>query len=604
MALEPINYTSRSREIETEYLKIVKGSDQDTTWLIIGPNSNKEYGPESTGNDFTDFLQSFDDTKVQYGLARVSPPGSDVYKLILIGWCPDSAPMKSRASFAANFATVANNLLKGYHVQVTARDEDDLNENELLSKISNAAGARYSIQSAATSHPTTPSVSNSTKPVKKQFSPEPTKKFVPPPIVNHQKQEEEQKKDDDDDDWDEPEVEERDLDKKPLQPSHSNYKPIGKINLQNIISEETSKPDPRIIKTISHEDKNVKINPSEDIANLKERSKLQRDYEIDSFLKNSEFKQQHNDKVIKGFQNEKSPAQLWAERKAKEKGQSTTTTEQKEGEEEEEEQQQQHDVNDLKSKFEQLNTQSNADNEPAIIQPKKFVPPVREESPVNTAATKTSNFKKIGTPLPGMHNEDIPHNKKTDEDEDDWSDDNEDEEQEQEQEPIRRQPISLPPRNISKPEEEEVEEEEEVAAPPPALPSRNTAPEPQEPAQQEDEEEEEEEEEVAAFPPALPSRNTAPEPTAEESEQEENTYVPPPPPRRNVEPEPEPEKEEAPWAIAEYDYEAGEENELTFEENDKIINISFVDDDWWLGKLEKTGEEGLFPSNYVALYGN
>ena len=149
MALEPIDYTTHSREIDAEYLKIVRGSDPDTTWLIISPNAKKEYEPESTGSSFHDFLQSFDETKVQYGLARVSPPGSDVEKIIIIGWCPDSAPLKTRASFAANFAAVANNLFKGYHVQVTARDEDDLDENELLMKISNAAGARYSIQTSS-----------------------------------------------------------------------------------------------------------------------------------------------------------------------------------------------------------------------------------------------------------------------------------------------------------------------------------------------------------------------------------------------------------------------------------------------------------------------
>lgn len=169
MALEPINYTSRAREIEAEYLKIVKGTDETTTWLIIGPNELKEYGPEATGNNFSDFLQSFDDTKVQYGLARVSPPGSDVYKLILIGWCPESASMKSRASFSSNFAVVANNILRGYHVQVTARDEDDLNEQELLTKISNAAGARYSIQSEVKSKAS--SLTNvSPSVVKKKFS--------------------------------------------------------------------------------------------------------------------------------------------------------------------------------------------------------------------------------------------------------------------------------------------------------------------------------------------------------------------------------------------------------------------------------------------------
>lgn len=41
MALEPIDYTTHSREIDAEYLKIVRGSDPDTTWLIISPNAKK-----------------------------------------------------------------------------------------------------------------------------------------------------------------------------------------------------------------------------------------------------------------------------------------------------------------------------------------------------------------------------------------------------------------------------------------------------------------------------------------------------------------------------------------------------------------------------------
>ena len=32
-----------------------------------------------------------------------------------------------------------------------------------------------------------------------------------------------------------------------------------------------------------------------------------------------------------------------------------------------------------------------------------------------------------------------------------------------------------------------------------------------------------------------------------------------------------------------------------------IIDIEFVDDDWWQGKHAKTGEVGLFPATYVSL---
>jgi hypothetical protein len=73
-----------------------------------------------------------------------------------------------------------------------------------------------------------------------------------------------------------------------------------------------------------------------------------------------------------------------------------------------------------------------------------------------------------------------------------------------------------------------------------------------------------------------------------------------------------------PTATALYDYEAAEDNELSFGENDKITSLvslyfslvfsmyktdckqEFLDPDWWLGTNSR-GESGLFPSNYVQL---
>ncbi|OAL28212.1 hypothetical protein AYO20_09540 [Fonsecaea nubica] len=52
-------------------------------------------------------------------------------------------------------------------------------------------------------------------------------------------------------------------------------------------------------------------------------------------------------------------------------------------------------------------------------------------------------------------------------------------------------------------------------------------------------------------------------------------------------------------ATALYDYEAGEDNELSFPENAIIMNVSFPDEDWWQG--EYNGHTGLFPANYTKL---
>lgn len=628
MALEPIDYTTHSREIEQAYLNVVRGNDPDTTWLIISPNNKKEYIPEFTGSDFSEFLQEFDDTKVQYGLARVCPPGSDVEKLILIGWCPDSAPLKTRASFASNFGAVANQVLRGYHVQVTARDEDDLDEKELLMKISNAAGARYSIQQATktssalkpkpapvpvakpaakteaprkASSPTP--VVESTKPTITQApkstpakpvpasapratSPAPTATATATPTANslqHKKPYNgDDNDDDDDDDWDEPELEERDFRSKPLKPNQSSWKPVGKIDLQKIIAEETAKTDPRLVNIVSSEPTGARINPQDDIEKLKQESKLKRDAELSKFLgtkaPTKEIPKTSDDLVIKGFRTEKSPAQLWAEKKQKEQGQTSKSQpgnqeqeqeqelEQEKKDEEEEEKEQEHkEVEDIKSKFEKMSA-----NEPLIIKPKVFAQPspVEREQP-----TAPSNLKQFGTPLPGLHSELDEEEAGSDSAEDDWDDDDGDDHRHSSTE------AAVPPSLPTKRTEPEAKEEEEEEEEPPSLPSRRSA-EPEKP---------------------LASTSPKEEDDAPPTREAQTSSFPPPPPPRRASPEAKEKETHSPSAVAEYDYEAGEENELTFTEGDKIINIEFVDDDWWLGELEKTGEKGLFPSNYVEL---
>ncbi|KAI0351297.1 SH3-domain-containing protein [Trametes cingulata] len=89
---------------------------------------------------------------------------------------------------------------------------------------------------------------------------------------------------------------------------------------------------------------------------------------------------------------------------------------------------------------------------------------------------------------------------------------------------------------------------------------------------------------------------------------------PPPPPPPPAPPAPaaahaEPEAESAgdlgSWAIALYDYEAAEDNEISFKEGDRITHIEAASEDWWQG-TDKDGNVGLFPdssgtANYVEL---
>lgn len=53
-------------------------------------------------------------------------------------------------------------------------------------------------------------------------------------------------------------------------------------------------------------------------------------------------------------------------------------------------------------------------------------------------------------------------------------------------------------------------------------------------------------------------------------------------------------------AQVQYDYEKAEDNEIELREGEYVTNIDMVDEDWWIG-TNAQGEQGLFPANYVEL---
>eukprot|EP00794_Sanderia_malayensis_P006030 gene6030-6731_t len=64
-------------------------------------------------------------------------------------------------------------------------------------------------------------------------------------------------------------------------------------------------------------------------------------------------------------------------------------------------------------------------------------------------------------------------------------------------------------------------------------------------------------------------------------------------------PVPVPSTAKSPRYQALYDYAAADEDEVSFNEGDAIINVEIIDDGWMTGTVERTGEHGMLPSNYV-----
>ncbi|KAG9328440.1 hypothetical protein JZ751_013956, partial [Albula glossodonta] len=48
-----------------------------------------------------------------------------------------------------------------------------------------------------------------------------------------------------------------------------------------------------------------------------------------------------------------------------------------------------------------------------------------------------------------------------------------------------------------------------------------------------------------------------------------------------------------------YDYVAADEDEVSFMDGDMILDVQPIDEGWMYGRVERTGQQGMLPANYV-----
>ncbi|KAI9824276.1 MAG: hypothetical protein M1832_002084 [Thelocarpon impressellum] len=106
---------------------------------------------QSTGDgELADLIEEFSDGRIQFAFVRVKDPNTALPKYVLIGWCGEGVPERTKGYFTSHLAAVSNTL-RGYHVQVTARSDRDLTPEGIVQKVSEASGSKYSGGSASTS---------------------------------------------------------------------------------------------------------------------------------------------------------------------------------------------------------------------------------------------------------------------------------------------------------------------------------------------------------------------------------------------------------------------------------------------------------------------
>ncbi|KAL2178649.1 uncharacterized protein P884DRAFT_119621 [Thermothelomyces heterothallicus CBS 202.75] len=99
---------------------------------------------ESTGDgELANLVEEFSEGRIQFAFVRVKDPNSGLPKNVLIAWCGGGVPERTKGYFTSHTAAVSK-VLHGYHVQITARSEADLVPEDIVQKVADASGAKYS----------------------------------------------------------------------------------------------------------------------------------------------------------------------------------------------------------------------------------------------------------------------------------------------------------------------------------------------------------------------------------------------------------------------------------------------------------------------------
>ncbi|EAW13569.1 putative actin binding protein [Aspergillus clavatus NRRL 1] len=103
---------------------------------------------QSTGaGELVDLIDEFSEGKIQFAFVKVTDPNSGLPKNVLLAWCGEGVPERTKGYFTSHLSIVSRSL-PGYHVQITARSEGDLSPEGIVQKVGDASGAKYVPQRA------------------------------------------------------------------------------------------------------------------------------------------------------------------------------------------------------------------------------------------------------------------------------------------------------------------------------------------------------------------------------------------------------------------------------------------------------------------------
>ncbi|XP_063745464.1 drebrin-like protein B isoform X2 [Eleginops maclovinus] len=140
-----VNLSKNGPALMEAYKEVVDGK-VDTNWALFTyeGNSNDIRLADKGDGGLEEMVEEFNSGKVMYAFCRVQDPNSGLPKYVLINWTGEGVK-DSRKGVCANHVSSMANFLRGAHVTINARGDEDVEPDAVLQKVSRASGASFNL---------------------------------------------------------------------------------------------------------------------------------------------------------------------------------------------------------------------------------------------------------------------------------------------------------------------------------------------------------------------------------------------------------------------------------------------------------------------------
>lgn len=138
-----INLTKNKDALVAAWHSVVDDKSS-TDWAIFGyegqTNNLKVVGTGSCGLE--EMIDRLNSSHIMYAFCRVIDTKTSLPKCLLINWQGEGAPIVRKGT-CANHIRDVEKLLKGAHITITARSEDDVEVDSIMEKLARATASAY-----------------------------------------------------------------------------------------------------------------------------------------------------------------------------------------------------------------------------------------------------------------------------------------------------------------------------------------------------------------------------------------------------------------------------------------------------------------------------